>query len=80
MDENGIIEVLKKYKKIIVIEEHVPHGGLSSRIKELAFDNKILNSLECFTLKDKFIKSYGTYDDLLNKHGLNVDEIIKKYI
>jgi transketolase len=80
LDENGLIEVLKNYKKIIVIEEHVPHGGLSSRIKELAFDNKILNSLECFTLKDKFIKSYGTYDDLLNKHGLNVDEIIKKYI
>jgi transketolase len=80
LDKNGIIEVLKKYKKIIVIEEHVPHGGLSSRIKELAFDNKIMNSLECFTLKDKFIKSYGTYDDLLNKHGLNIDEIIKKYI
>jgi len=80
LDENGIIEVLKRYKKIIIIEEHVPHGGLSSRIKELAFDNKILNSLECFTLKDKFIKSYGTYDDLLNKHGLNVDEIIKRYI
>jgi len=80
LDKNGIIEVLKKYKKIIVIEEHVPHGGLSSRIKELAFDNKIINSLECFTLKDKFIKSYGTYDDLLNKHGLNVDEIIKKYV
>jgi len=80
LDIKGITEVLKVYKKIIVIEEHVPHGGLSSRIKEIAFDNKILNSLDCYTLQDKFIKSYGSYEDLLNKHGLNVNEIIKKYI
>ena len=80
LDIEGIKRVLKLYKKIIVIEEHVPHGGLSSRIKEIAFNNQILNSIDCYTLKDKFIKFYGNYDDLLKEHDLDVHKIIKKYI
>ena len=56
----------------------VPHGGLSSRVKEIAFDNNIIGKLKCFTLKDQFIKYYGSYDQLLSKHGLSVESIYKK--
>ena len=69
--------MLNKHKKIIIIEEHVPHGGLSSRVKEIAFNNKIQKTIKSFTLKDEFIHFYGSYDQLLEKHGLSLNNILK---
>ncbi len=78
IDQKGILNILKKYKKIIILEEHVPHGGLSSRVKEINSDNKINANIFSFTLKDKFIHFYGSYDELLSKHGLSLDQILTK--
>ncbi len=78
IDQKGIVKILKKYKKIIILEEHVPHGGLSSRVKEINSDNRINANIFSFSLKDKFIHFYGSYDELLSKHGLSLDQIINK--
>ena len=77
-DNNGIEKILKKFKKVIIIEENVPHGGLTSRVKCINSDTKNNSQILAFTLKDKFIHSYGTYNDILNAHGLSVDKIFKK--
>ncbi len=77
IDIKGISKMLKEHKKIIVIEEHVPNGGLSSRIKEIAFSNKINADVNFFTLKDKFIHFYGSYEQLLDKHGISFNKILK---
>ena len=69
--------MLKRHIKTIVIEEHVPNGGLSSRIKEIAFTNKINADVKFFTLKDKFIHFYGSYEQLLDKHGISFNKILK---
>ena len=76
-DNNGMEEILKKFKKVIIIEENVPHGGLTSRVKCINSDTKNRSQILAFTLKDKFIHSYGTYNDILNAHGLSVDKIFK---
>ena len=78
IDKNGILKMLNKHKEIIIIEEHVPHGGLSSRVKEIAFENGIQKKIKSFTLKDKFIHFYGSYESLLDKHGLSLKKIVKK--
>lgn len=78
LDNEGIIETLQQHKMNIVIEEHVPHGGLSSRVKGISSDIKNKNNLECFTLKDKFIHFYGNHKELLAEHGLSVEKIIKE--
>tara|TARA_A100001011_G_scaffold144296_1_gene152442 strand:- start:465 stop:1382 length:918 start_codon:yes stop_codon:yes gene_type:complete len=77
LDVSGITKLLRDHKEIIVIEEHVPHGGLGSRVKEIALENKITGKVKCFSLKDKFIHFYGNHTQLLEKHGLSVDKIIK---
>jgi len=77
IDINGISKMLKRHIKTIVIEEHVPNGGLSSRIKEIAFTNKINADVKFFTLKDKFIHFYGSYEQLLDKHGISFNKILK---
>lgn len=76
LDVTGISKILKSYKEIIVMEEHVPHGGLISRVKEIALDQKIFSKLHCFSLKDEFIHFYGSHGELLKKHGISVEKII----
>jgi len=78
LDKEGIKKVLQSHKMNIVVEEHVPHGGLSSRVKEIASDSKNKNDLECFTLNDKFIHFYGNHQELLDIHGLSLKKIFNQ--
>ena len=77
LDIEGVENILATHDKVAVIEEHVPHGGLGSRIKEVAWDSNAKCQLECFSLKDEFIHFYGSYEELLAKHGLSSNRIFK---
>jgi transketolase len=78
LDVEGICGVLEAHSNIVVIEEHVPHGGLASRVKEIAFDSNSKKRLHCFCLKDEFIHFYGTHSELLAAHGLSVSAIVEQ--
>lgn len=79
-DLDGLKRKFRKFKSIIIIEDHSEIGGLNSIVKtaaqEQAYRGKILN----FSLKDKFIHCYGNQDDLLNKHGISINTIYKKIL
>lgn len=79
LDRDGIAEALHRHRKVAVIEEHVPHGGLGSRVKEIAWDTKAPCVLKCYSLKDKFIHRYGDHGDLLAAHGLALDPIYSDF-
>lgn len=76
LDRAGVEQVLASHKCVAVIEEHVPHGGLGSRVKEIAWDSRATCHLETFSLKDEFIHCYGTYDELLHAHGMGAEDIL----
>ena len=78
LDRENIENILNNHKKVIVIEEHAPEGGLSSRTKQIAWDIHASCELHCFTLKDAFIHRYGGHDDLLAAHGISVKGILRK--
>jgi transketolase len=75
LDRAGVTAVLNQHKQVAVIEEHVPHGGLGSRVKEIAWDIGAKCRLDCFSLKDEFVHFYGTYEELLARHGLGFSTI-----
>jgi transketolase len=75
LDRDGIANVLHSYRKVAVVEEHVPHGGLGSRVKEIAWDTGASCTLKAFSLQERFIHCYGDHGDLLAAHGLSVDKI-----
>lgn len=77
LDRDGIMAALRAHKQVIVIEEHVPQGGLAPQTKQIAWDSKAPCELHTFTLKDEFIHNYGSHDDLLAAHGLSIDQIMK---
>ena len=76
LDTEGIVAALKSHKRVIVIEEMAPRGGLSDLVKSLAWESQATCKLKTFSLKDEFIHVYGNHGDLLAKHGLSVDGIL----
>lgn len=79
LDEKGIIQLLASHPNVIVLEEHVPHGGLGSRIKEIAWDNQVQCKLQCYSLQDEFIHVYGGHDSLLKAHQFDLETIYSKF-
>jgi transketolase len=82
LDRAGINKMLMEYKKIIILEEMSPVGGLSDAIRVHAWNNQAKCSIKSFNLKDEFIHVYGKHQDILNAHGISKENIIdeiKKY-
>ena len=76
-DFETLKKIIKKTKKILVIEEHCTNGGASGYVQEVLIKNKIYNSF-FLTLPNKFIDGYGEYEDLAKKVGFTKDNFIKK--
>ncbi len=80
LDHEGIAGILKSHKQVIVVEEHVPQGGLAAQTKQIAWDCKASCDLHTFTLKDEFVHCYGSHEDILAAHGINVEAILKSIL
>ncbi|MDP3015167.1 MAG: transketolase C-terminal domain-containing protein [bacterium] len=74
MDEKKIIEVAKKYKAIVAVEEHSIFGGLGSAIAEILAKN-CPTPMEFVGTKDAFGES-GEPKALMEKYGLGVKDIM----
>lgn len=70
LDVDGVRLALHGHRRVIVIEETAPHGGLGPRVKEIAWDSKAPCRIDAFALQDAFIHSYGSHAELLAAHGL----------
>ncbi len=72
-----LLNTIKKFKTVITVEEHSLIGGLYSIISELCSKHKLIKNLIPISLPDKFGPT-GTYNYLLNFHGLTAKKIVKK--
>lgn len=79
LDEMGLVRVVRKYRRVIVIEEMVPSGSLGSRIKEIAWTHGASCRIDAFSLRDEFLHCYGSQKDLLAAHGLSVAAILDAF-
>jgi transketolase len=78
LDRDGIAAAFAAHKQVVVIEECVPRGGLAGLVKEIAWDRRAVCKLDTFTLQDEFIHNYGSHNDLLAAHGLDLNTISVK--
>jgi len=78
LDRDGIAEALNTHRQVVVIEELVPRGSLAGQVKEIAWDRHAQCRLDGFTLHDHFIHNYGSHNDLLAAHGLDLASISAK--
>jgi transketolase len=76
IDEDIIVKAAKETKGIVTVEEHSVIGGLGSAVAEVVVENHPTKVLRIGTM-DKFGES-GDGNDLLEKYGLTVENIVKK--
>jgi transketolase len=78
LDKDGLGTILLRYPLVLVLEEMVARGGLGESVRALAYDISARCSIQCLSLKDKFIHRYGTHAELLAAHGLSVEAVAEK--
>ena len=66
---------LKKYKKIIIIDEQSEKLGTKSILFN-CLDHSIIKKITSYALKDRFIFENGGRDYLLSKNGIDIKKII----
>ncbi|MBT9171079.1 MAG: 1-deoxy-D-xylulose-5-phosphate synthase [Actinobacteria bacterium] len=74
IDEKKIIEIAKKYKAVVTVEEHSILGGLGSAVAEILAKN-CPTPMEFIGTKDAFGES-GNPKALMEKHGLGAKDIM----
>jgi transketolase len=76
LDENTLIDSVKKTKRIITVEEHSIIGGLGSAVAEVLI-KKLPVQMEFIGIEDKFTET-GSYPELLGKYKISKESIIEK--
>jgi transketolase len=80
LNVNFLKKIFKKYKKIIVIEEHSKIGGLSSIIKNELSVSINKDNFFCFNIQDKFLVGYGEQNEARKKLGLTAQQMLNKFL
>lgn len=76
LDEDSIVKAAKETGAILAVEEHVRQGGLGSRVATVVAERSpVLMSF--ITIEDCFSSS-GQPEELLAKHGLTAENIVKE--
>ena len=80
IDKKSIIKYCNYAKHVFTVEEHLISGGLGSIVLETlnSFKSKNISKIFRIGIEDRFVKKYGTQEDLLNYCGLTSKKIIKK--
>ena len=76
LDNNTIIESIKKTKNVITIEDGTIINGLATAVKELIVNNNLQGvKIKSYAYPDEFIK-HGSVDELEKIYGLDEENII----
>lgn len=75
LDEQAVLQSVKKTRCVVTAEEHQRHGGLGDSIAQLLARNTPA-PMEMVAVNDSFGES-GTPDELLKKYGLDTPDIVE---
>ena len=75
LDEELILEVGRKFKRIVTIEDGILRGGAGEAVIKLLNDNHIATSVTTLGIDDKFVE-HGTIAELRHLCGYSIDDIL----
>jgi 1-deoxy-D-xylulose-5-phosphate synthase len=76
LDEAMLLEIARKFKHIITIEDGVISGGFGSAVLEFMSDNNYHLNIKRLGIPDTFVE-HGTPEELYNMLGLDTEGIAK---
>jgi transketolase len=77
LDEETLIKISKEHSKLVVIEEHLPNGGLFSSVAEVLVRNNLYPNTYQISLKNKYSENYGNQLEHWRQSGLDSRGIYK---
>ena len=77
IDEEMLNEIFSKFAKIVVVEDHIDTGGLSSIIREFAWKNGKDKKIIFMNLRNNFFRP-GNFSDAIQNTELTIGKIIAK--
>jgi transketolase len=69
--------LLGRFRKVVVIEEMVAHGGLGDAVKVLAWESGARCRIDRLVLRDEFMHVYGKHEEVLQAHGISLDRVVQ---
>lgn len=73
-----IINIIKKYKKVIIVDEQIESSSLTSIIGEKLISTNFQTKIVSFSLSENHVFENGGREKLLNANGLNIKKIISE--
>ena len=77
LDEELLLDLVKKFPVILTVEDGTEKGGLFSEIAEFLAKHKLNNQLHHIAIPDRFI-SHGDIPHLYQEVGFGVEDIKRK--
>lgn len=78
MDSKSLAKYSKTHKKVVVLEEHLKHGGLGSIVSQCLFEEKIYVDYNHFHLGNDYVHEYGRQEELFEFFDLTPEKISLK--
>jgi 1-deoxy-D-xylulose-5-phosphate synthase len=75
LDQELIVEVGRKFKRIVTLEDGVIRGGAGEAVVKLLNDNHIATPVTTLGIEDKFVE-HGTIAELRQLCGYGLDNIL----
>ena len=75
LNEAQLSELLEKFTKVLVVEEHLPNGGLWTAIVEAVMRGGLNRRIHQASLPNGYAQKYGTQMDHWKACGLSSDEL-----
>ena len=72
-----LLNIIRASKGVIVIDEQTPSGSLGAAVMEACADADIMKKIKTITIPEMYVYENGGREYLLNKLGLNKDNILK---
>lgn len=71
------VGLLAAHERIVVVEEAIAHGGLSSALRSLANEARSRAEIVSVALPVPIVKCYGSYADVLAANEMTVEHVLR---
>ena len=75
LEEIEIVNILKNYNKLFVIEDHFAHSGIYSQLVEILYKNKINKKIVSLAPNEYTLDVGNSPDFYFNKYNLSLEKI-----
>lgn len=78
INELKVAEIISKYRKVIILDEHNKIGGLYSALTEIMIAQQVYRPVLNLGLEDRFAVGYGTLEEVRCTNGLDEISVYNK--